>query len=29
MTTLWFYADDGLLAGDNAVSLQFGVNAIT
>ncbi len=27
-TTLRFYADDGLLAGDNAVSLQFGVNEI-
>jgi len=27
-TTLRFYADDGLLAGNNAISLQFGVNEI-
>jgi len=27
-TTLRFYADDGLLAGTNAASLQFGVNEI-
>jgi len=27
-TTLRFYADDGLLAGTNAVSLQFGVHEI-
>jgi len=27
-TTLRFYADDGLLAGPNAISLQFGVNEI-
>ncbi len=27
-TTLHFYADDGLLAGANAVSLQFGMNEI-
>jgi len=27
-TTVRFYADDGLLAGTNAVSLQFGINEI-